>query len=88
MSRRDTKWFAPPSGGYSPHCEKHDRPRCSKCPPIERGAPPKNPSSTSAGRKKEPVQKIVLVCGCGWGKQMTLEEWEALYREFMEQEEE
>lgn len=71
MSRRDTKWFAPPSGGYSAEGT------------AKRGAPPKNPGSGSP-----PNQKIVLVCGRGWGKQMALEEWEALYREFMEQEEE
>lgn len=79
----DTKWYAPPSGGYSAHCEKHDRPRCSKCPPIERGDPPKNPGSGGP-----PNQKIVLVCGRGWGKQMALKEWETLYREFMDEKDE
>lgn len=83
MSRRDTKWFAPPSGGYSAHCEKHDRPRCSKRPPTKPGAPPKNPGSVRLQN-----QKIVLVCGRGWGKQMALEQWEALWHEMFDDEEE
>lgn len=47
--------------------------------PAVRGTPPKNPGSGSP-----PNQRIVLACGRGWGKQMALEEWEALYRELMD----
>lgn len=51
--------------------------------PAKRGDPPTNPASASP-----PNQRIVLICGRGWGKQMALEQWEALWREMFDEENE
>lgn len=47
---------------------------------------PKGPAGSSTGSSG--TTKIVLVCGRGWGKSMALEQWEALWQEMFDNEEE
>lgn len=57
----------------------------SRCPG---GGDSQGPRPNLECGREAPYQQIVLVCGRGWGKQMALEQWEALWQEMFDNEEE